>query len=46
MRAFLPLACNDFVNGALQKDPEKRYQDGSQMAGDIRSLSRAAAVSA
>jgi len=46
MRADLPLACNDIVNRALQKDPEKRYQRGSEMAADIRSLSHAAVASA
>src|SRR3989440_5457846 len=46
MRADLPLAANDIVNRALQKDPERRYQRGSEMAADIRSLSQAIAASA
>ncbi|PYY19804.1 MAG: serine/threonine protein kinase [Acidobacteria bacterium] len=46
MRADLPLALNDIVNRALQKDPEKRYQRGSELAADIRSLSQAVAATA
>jgi serine/threonine-protein kinase len=46
LRADLPLGCNDIVNKALQKDPDKRYQSGAAMAADIRALSHAAAASA
>ena len=46
LRADLPLGCNDVINKALQKDPDKRYQRGAAMAADIRVLSQAAAASA
>jgi serine/threonine-protein kinase len=32
----LPPCVATIINRALQKDPEKRYMDGSQMAGSIR----------
>lgn len=46
LRADLPLGCNDIINKALQKDPEKRYQRGAEMATEIRALSKAASMSA
>ncbi len=37
-RADLPAGCRAIVDRALEKDPNKRYQRGSEMAADIRAL--------
>jgi len=38
LRADLPPGTEEIINTALQKTPDERYQRGSQMAADIRSL--------
>ena len=37
-RADLPLGCRAVIDRALEKDPNKRYQRGSEMAADLRAL--------
>src|SRR5512142_97586 len=37
-RADLPAGCRSIIDRALEKDPNKRYQRGSEMAKDIRAL--------
>ncbi|MGB9104355.1 MAG: serine/threonine-protein kinase, partial [Terriglobales bacterium] len=43
-RADLPLGCRAIVDKSLEKDPNKRYQRGSEMAADIRALLAKAAT--
>jgi serine/threonine-protein kinase len=43
-RADLPLGCHTIVDKSLEKDPNKRYQRGSEMAADIRALLAKAAT--
>ncbi len=43
-RADLPPGAEAIVDKALQKDPEKRYQRGGEMARDLRALLGKAAV--
>jgi eukaryotic-like serine/threonine-protein kinase len=46
-RADLPSGCRAIVDKALEKDPNKRYQRGSEMASEIRALlAKAAAAGA
>ena len=37
-RDLLPPGTEEIINTALQKTPDERYQRGSQMAADLRSL--------
>ncbi len=37
-RADLPPGCREIVDKALEKDPAKRYQRGSEMAAELRAL--------
>ena len=37
-RADLPQGCRAIVDKSLEKDPNKRYQRGSEMAADLRAL--------
>ncbi|MBZ5630752.1 MAG: protein kinase, partial [Acidobacteriia bacterium] len=37
-RADLPVGCRAVIDRALEKDPNKRYQRGSEMAADLRAL--------
>jgi serine/threonine-protein kinase len=37
-RADLPQGCRAIIDRALEKDPNKRYQRGSEMAADLRAL--------
>jgi eukaryotic-like serine/threonine-protein kinase len=43
-RADLPLGCRAIVDKSLEKDPNKRYQRGGEMAADIRTLLAKAAA--
>ncbi|HEU5451508.1 MAG TPA: serine/threonine-protein kinase [Terriglobales bacterium] len=42
-RADLPAGVEAIIDKALQKDPEKRYQRGAEMAKDLRALTAKAA---
>jgi serine/threonine-protein kinase len=42
-RADLPEAVEPVIDRALQKDPAKRYQRGSEMASDLRAAAARAA---
>jgi len=47
LRADLPPGTEGIVNTALQKTPDERYQNGAQMAADLRALiAKAAAAKA
>jgi CHASE2 domain-containing sensor protein/tRNA A-37 threonylcarbamoyl transferase component Bud32 len=37
-RADLPDGCEAIIDKALEKDPERRYQRGSELASDLRAL--------